>query len=36
MFSKLCSIVFTTLQLKFKATGRTTTEVGNVHGGEFE
>ena len=28
------SIVFTTLQLKFQATGRTTTEVGIVHGGE--
>jgi len=34
MFSKFCSIDFTTLQLKFKATGRTTTEVGIVHGGE--
>ena len=34
MFSKICSIVFTTLQLKFKATGRTTTEVWIVHGGE--
>jgi len=34
MFSKLCSIVFTTLQLKFKATGRTTTAAGIVHGGE--
>jgi len=31
MFSKFC---FTTLQLKFKATGRTTTKVGIVHGGE--
>jgi len=34
MFSKFCSIVFTTLQLKFKATGRTTTAAGIVHGGE--
>ena len=34
MFSKFCGIVFTTLQLKVKATGRTTTEVGIVHGGE--
>jgi len=33
MFSKIC-IFFTTLQLKFKATGRTTTEVWIVHGGE--
>ena len=34
MFSNFCSIVFTTLQLKFKVTGRTTTEAGIVHGGE--
>jgi len=34
MFRKFCSIVFTILQLKFKATGKTTTEVGVVHGGE--
>jgi len=34
MFSKFYSIVFTTLQLKFKATGRTTTEAGIMHGGE--
>jgi len=34
MFSKFRSIVFTTLQLKFQATGRATTEVGIVHGGE--
>jgi len=34
MFSKICSIAFTTLQLKFKAKGRTTTEAGIVHGGE--
>ena len=34
MFSKFCSIVFTTLQLKFKATGSTTTKVGIFHGDE--
>ena len=33
MFSKFCSIVFTTLQLKFKATGRATRI---VHGGESQ
>ena len=32
--AKFCSIVLTTLQLKFEATGRTTTEVGIVRGGE--
>ena len=34
IFGKFGSLVFTILQLEPKATGRTTAEVGIVHGGE--